>query len=412
MEKRMNHIRSKTLQPLFVLSLITFGFLGTLLGETNYSGHFIFPPQSKHVHSSSIVECPNGDLIAVWFHGSGEKGADDVQIQGSRLRKGKTSWEKPFVAADTPQVPDCNPIVFIDAQNRLWLVWIVVHGNRWEKSLLKYRYSEDYQNEGSPQWKWQDIILLKPDNQLPNQLKEGFNKLGYKQEMWGEYALPYDKLLIEAARDQHKRELGWMTRCLPLILTSGSHSGRILLPLYSDGFNISLMGISDDAGKTWRTSQPVVGFGNIQPTLARRKDGTLLAFMRDSGMAPQRVMVSESNDDGESWTVAQDTPLLNPGSSLAVTVLADGRWIMALNDTEQGRHQMSIALSIDEGRTWPRHKIIEKAPPKQNGFGYPTVIQSRSGRVHLTYSNSQTQGATIKHTSFDPDWLNTGTEPY
>ncbi|MHC4074033.1 MAG: exo-alpha-sialidase, partial [Planctomycetota bacterium] len=38
----------------------------------------IFPLQGKHVHSSSIVECPNGDLLACWFHGSGERTADDV----------------------------------------------------------------------------------------------------------------------------------------------------------------------------------------------------------------------------------------------------------------------------------------------------------------------------------------------
>lgn len=48
----------------------------------------IFPLQEKHVHSSSIVECPNGDLLACWFHGSGERTADDVVIRGARLKKG------------------------------------------------------------------------------------------------------------------------------------------------------------------------------------------------------------------------------------------------------------------------------------------------------------------------------------
>ena len=46
----------------------------------------IFPLQSKHVHGSSIVECPNGDLLACWFHGSGERSANDVQVQGARKR--------------------------------------------------------------------------------------------------------------------------------------------------------------------------------------------------------------------------------------------------------------------------------------------------------------------------------------
>ena len=48
----------------------------------------IFPLQSRHVHSSSIVELPNGDLLSCWFQGSGERKANDVKIMGSRLKKG------------------------------------------------------------------------------------------------------------------------------------------------------------------------------------------------------------------------------------------------------------------------------------------------------------------------------------
>ncbi|MDP7586069.1 MAG: sialidase family protein, partial [Verrucomicrobiota bacterium] len=52
----------------------------------------IFPPGVKHTHSSSIVQCPNGDLLACWFHGSGERTADDVLVQGARLKKGAKRW--------------------------------------------------------------------------------------------------------------------------------------------------------------------------------------------------------------------------------------------------------------------------------------------------------------------------------
>ena len=91
-----------------------------------FKSRLIFPPQSKHVHSSSIVECPNGDLLAVWFHGSGERTANDVVIQGSRLKKGAEAWGEVFVAADTPGLPDCNPVVFLDGRQRLWLAWVIV----------------------------------------------------------------------------------------------------------------------------------------------------------------------------------------------------------------------------------------------------------------------------------------------
>ncbi|MCK5279642.1 MAG: exo-alpha-sialidase, partial [Cyclobacteriaceae bacterium] len=45
----------------------------------------IFPYQSEHIHGSSIVLLPNGDKLATWFQGSGERNSDDVRIMGSRL---------------------------------------------------------------------------------------------------------------------------------------------------------------------------------------------------------------------------------------------------------------------------------------------------------------------------------------
>ena len=139
---------------------------------------------------------------------------------------------------------------------------------------------------------------------------------------------------FEASKDKAKREEGWMTRQNPVVLPSG----RILLPLYSDGFNASMMAISDDLGETWRPSLPIVGMGPIQPAVARKADGTLWSYMRDSGGEPKRALWSESKDDGVTWSPAIDTDIPNPGSSLAVRALADGRWVMAFNDADLGRH--------------------------------------------------------------------------
>lgn len=394
-----------TLTAVIIISLLLAGHALAASGQEPMHSRLIFPAQSKHVHSSSIVECPNGDLLAVWFHGSGERTANDVVIQGSRLKQGAAAWGEVFVAADTPGLPDCNPVVFLDGRQRLWLVWPVVRLNRWEQSLLKYRVSTDYTSEGPPRWEWQDVILIQPGDDFPGLLRAGFKKLGFEQDMWGEYARPYDELLVEAAADPVKRDIGWMPRARPLRITEGAHVGRLLLPLYSDGFNISLMAISDDDGDTWRASKPMVGLGNIQPTLARRKDGTIVAFMRDGGESPKRVLVSESKDHGETWSVARDTDLPNPSSSLALVSLSDGRWLMVLNDTEDGRHQLAAAVSDDEGRTWTVKKYLDKSPPREGNYGYPTAIQSRNGRVHVTYTHDVKGGKSIKHVDFDPAWL-------
>jgi len=83
--------------------------------------------------------------------------------------------------------------------------------------------------------------------------------------MWAEYAPPYNKMIVNAAKDAAKRQMGWMTRIHPIILPSG----RILVPLYSDGFNFSLIAISDDEGKNWRASLPIIGKGPTHPSIVR-----------------------------------------------------------------------------------------------------------------------------------------------
>lgn len=358
----------------------------------------IFPKQGKHVHGSSVVECPNGDLLACWFYGSGERSANDVLIQGARLKKGAADWSPVFVMADTEGLPDCNPVLFIDGQDRLWLFWIAVVANRWEHSLLKYRRAEDYLGEGPPKWSWQDVIILKPGDDFAEAVERGFNEMDIEEGCWGEYAPPYTRMVVEAARDPFKRQKGWMTRIHPITLPTG----RILLPLYSDGFNLALVALSDDNGQTWRASLPIVGLGPIQPTLVRKRDGTLAAYMRDSGDPPQRVQMSTSGDDGKTWSVAVDTEIPNPSSSLEAVALQDGAWVMVYNDTEEGRRSLAVSLSQDEGKTWRWTRHLERG---EGSYAYPSMIQAKDGLIHVTYSFRDAEGASIKHACFNRDWI-------
>lgn len=365
----------------------------------------IFPLGSKHAHSSSLVECADGSLLACWFYGSGERSADDVVVQGARRDAGGVEWGEVFLMADTPEFPDCNPVLFIDEQERVWLFWITVLANRWENSQLKFRRAKSSVGTGAPDWAWQDVIQLKPGSLFARTMKQRFDELGVDQAMWAEYAKPYERLLLSAAEDPYKRQTGWMTRTHPLTLPSG----RILVPVYSDGFNASLMAISDDAGNSWRASAPIIGRGPIQPTVVRRRDGSLVAYCRDSGDAPGRVMVSESRNEGESWSAARDSDIPNPGSSLEVLRLHDGRWLMVCNDTERGRHRLSIFLSEDEGVSWAYRRVLEPMDETGKSFGYPSVIQARDGLIHVTYSYSSSLGRCIRHGTFNAEWVVSGT---
>lgn len=366
-----------------------------------HSSELIFPLQEKHVHSSSIVACPNGDFLVCWFHGSGERKANDVKIQGARLQQGKQKWSPVFLMADTPGLPDCNPVLFIDAKERLWLFWIVVQANRWEHSILKYRVSRDFQTAVKPVWDWQDIILFQPGTEFAQEIKKGFDTVIQEEEVWAEYAPLYHKMVIEAAKDSRKRQRGWMTRIHPTVLASG----RILLPLYSDGFNVSLVAISDDQGQSWRPSLPMVGLGPIQPTIVPMKNGDLVAYCRDSGGPPYRVQKSISTDQGESWSPTVDTEIPNPGSSLEVCRLHDGRWLMVLNDTEDGRHRLAVWLSDDESETWKWKRYIGKAVQNSRSYAYPSMIQTPDGLIHLTYSYRENNLKSIRHDVFNLEWV-------
>jgi predicted neuraminidase len=362
----------------------------------------IFPIQPQHAHGSSLVALPNGDFLTVWFQGTGERHADDVQIMGARLAKGGSKWSEPFPMADTPHLPDCNPVLFLNAQGKLFLVWIAVQANLWEQSVLRFKTSTDYNKPGAPIWSWQDNILLKPDHKFADEVALKFKDLPQSRSGWAGYAPKYDNMIIEASKDVTKRSFGWMTRIKPLV----EDNGRIVLPLYSDGFNMSLTAISDDHGLTWRPGLPIVGRGPIQPAIIRKKNGNLVAFMRDSGDGPTRVHMSVSKDNGETWAASIKTDIPNT-ASVELLVLQDGRWAFLGNDIDDGRYQLSLRISNDEGKTWKWKTFIQNDKSKKESYSYPSLIQTRDGLLHMTYSAHLEKGKkTIKYVVVDPKRIN------
>ena len=361
----------------------------------------ILPLQPQHTHGSSIVSLPNGDVLAAWFQGSGERTADDVKIMGARLKKGSQVWSAPFVMADTYDLPDCNPVLFLNNHNKLFLVWIAVQAHRWECSILRYRISANYETDKAPLWNWQDNILLAPNDSFAIETALKFKQLTKNTSGSGSYAPRYDDMIIEASKDLAKGSMGWMTRIKPLKLANG----RILLPLYSDGFNMSMVAISDDDGDTWHASLPIVGRGNVQPALVQKKNGNVMAYMRDNGDAPSRVQTSESADNGYSWSAAQKTDIPNE-ASVELLTLKDGRWAFIGDDEDDGRYRLSLYLSDDEGQTWKWKRTLENDQKKVGRFSYPCLIQTDDGLLHISYSYSVgKEGESIKYVVADPNTI-------
>jgi predicted neuraminidase len=367
-----------------------------------YSGELIFPLEKSHNHSSSIVELPNGDLLVCWFHGSGERTADDVLINAARWSRATGKWSAPFVLADTPGFPETNPVLFLDSRQRLFFFWPLIVAHQWETALMKYRISTDYeQPSGPPKWEFQDNIVLIPKN-IAGKTKEFAGQAAAGSGPTAERA----QRLIAHAEDEYFSRMGWFTRTHPLELPSG----RILVPMYSDGYSYGIMAISDDHGYTWTASEPIVGAGCIQPSVVLKKDGTLVAYLRDNGPPPKRAHISISRDQGVTWTPARDTDIPNPGTSLENIRLRDGNWIMVYNDLERGRYSLVAALSDDEGATWKWKRHLDGSPAKEinSQYHYPSVIQAEDGSIHVTYSYFVPEGKSIKHVRINEDWVKQG----
>lgn len=368
--------------------------------KQNYIVHqdYIFTPQEEHAHGSSIVLLPNDDKLAVWFQGSGERKSDDVRIMGARLKKGAKSWTIPFLMADTKGIPDCNPVLFLNGKNKLFLVWIAVQANRWENSILIFKTSVKYDTDGVPEWNWQDNILLKPDDSFAKEVALKFKDLPQNHAGWAEYAPLYDDMIKEASKDQLKRSIGWMTRIKPLIL----ENGRIILPLYSDGLNMSMTAISDDDGESWRPSLPIVGRGPIQPALVQKENGDIVAFMRDSGNPPPRVHRSVSKDNGDSWSASTKIDIPNT-ASVELIKMRNGNWAFLGNDIIGGRYRLRLYISEDEGETWNWKVPIEDVEKGAGSFSYPCLVQDEKGLLHMTYSsNTGEENKSIKYVVVDP----------
>ena len=237
----------KTIFTLMALCLlVSVSVYGQTKAKPFHTSALIFPLEHWHNHASAVVEAPNGDLLVCWFHGSGERTADDVIVEGARLKKGAKQWSPRFTMADTPGYPDTNCTMFVDPNNRLWLMWPTIMANQWESALMKYKISSQWTGTGVPKWDTQEVLHVTPGQEFV----DGVNKVMDQFENTNALSSEYPKENLQAyiarmrkmAADKLTRRIGWMTRAHPFVLDNK----RLIVPLYSDGFSISLMAITDD----------------------------------------------------------------------------------------------------------------------------------------------------------------------
>lgn len=288
-------------------------------------------------HASTLVRLPDGNFLVAWFGGTEEKNPD----VGIWLSKGQPGhWSAPMEVAKIREDAHWNPVLQRTADGKIILYFKVgkeiSHWETWVKT------SDD---NGAT---WSEAYeLVKGDKGGRGPVKDKLIELS-------------DGTWLAGASNEVNRWEVFVDR-------------------------------SEDKGKTWTASPyfkidtlQIKGKGAIQPTLWESKPGIVHMLVRTTGGVIGR---SDSQDNGKTWSPIVKTDIPNPNSGIDLTRLSDGTLALMYNpDAENwgSRTPLTIALSHDNGQTWPEQVDIDKGP-KKSEFSYPAII-SWGDSVAVTYT--------------------------
>jgi hypothetical protein len=181
--------------------------------------------------------------------------------------------------------------------------------------------------------------------------------------------------------------------------------GRLIVPTALHGFDAGrlqpgkiVVYWSDDAGKKWQRSQTVLDQDSkgtrinlMEPGVVEVSSDRMLMVIRTK-LGCQYL--SESSDQGASWTTPRPSELLSPEAPATLTrIPSTGDLLVIWNDHDGQpetyrrrqppvRTPLAAAVSRDGGKTWGRHTLLEAQP----GHGYCyTAVAFAGDRVLLGY---------------------------
>ena len=311
-------------------------------------------------HSPGLTECPNGDLLAVWFSSFSEVDLTTSNA-ASRLPFGAKEWEPASPFWDAQDVNDHAPKIWWDGDRT---IYHIVEGRQHGDILI--RRSTD----NGVTWSKAEVMRgLGESSNNPIRTKEGV------------IAIPFDFAGLSISRDNGKT---WID-------TGRDRRG-------SDDIRPGLKG-------------PFIA--GIHAPIVELADGRLMAFGRLSPELPAqkhfnlKMPVSYSSDLGETWQwEVSEFPVVSNTQRPVMLRLKEGPIVLCSftdqvripKDQRQGLTFKSTsgnytgiglyaAVSYDEGKTWPDRRLI--APDGKTTAdinGYLAITQTRDHRIQLITS--------------------------
>jgi predicted neuraminidase len=332
-----------------------------------FESHWASNNETNEAHSASIA-IANGKPVVVWYGGT-EEGHRDVAIFSSSF-DGK--WTTPSVVADRDSTERAlgryirkvgNPSLYSWPDGRLGLYYVSVSFGGWAASSINYMESLDQGHH------WTSPIRLVTSPFL---------------------------------------NISTLVRTQGLPLSDGS----VQLPVYHEflGKFSETLTLSSDLTvmDKIRISR---GKHSLQPAITNLDESSAVGLLRYSGDPPGRVLSVFSEDGGAHWSAPVRTQLPNPDSAVSIINLGNGNLLLALNDLEDGRHRMSLAMG--SAGDWKIVKVLEEETATgldhEYEFSYPSMTIDPDGFIHLVYTWNQKR---IKHLRFNREWLELPLQSY
>ncbi len=139
----------------------------------------------------------------------------------------------------------------------------------------------------------------------------------------------------------------------------------------------------------------------IQPMIVPLDASRAVAFLRDFDTTGGRLLISRTEDGGQSWSRVRQGDIANPSSPVAALHLGEGRILMAVNDDVARPDLLRLTLSADGGQTW--RALHEFSDGTGGALRYPMMRALPGDEILLSYSIGTKQG--LRAHAFNRAWL-------
>jgi sialidase-1 len=195
-------------------------------------------------------------------------------------------------------------------------------------------------------------------------------------------------------------------------ITSGrgiqTRSGTLLHCMVNLNNGLHVFG-SKDHGKSWFFIDTPVSPAD-ESKIMELANGDWMINARANKEGKRYVHVS--SDEGKSWATRPEPTLIDPGCNASIvryTSIEDGykknRLLFSNAKSENGRVNMTVRISYDEGETWSEGKTIYKG---ESAYSSMTIMDN--GDIGLFFEQDDYQKNPF--VSFSLKWLTDGKDKY